>query len=82
MDKRLTLNIGQTFMELLRQLQSEQSKASMLYDCNGLTRAEGIISEIVFKADQPFIELQNGLTIAVSTIIAVNGIFLPEYSEC
>lgn len=82
MDKRLTLDIGQTFMELLQQLQSAQIKASMLYDCHGLTRAEGIIREIIFEADQPFVELQSGLTIAVSTIIAVNGIFLPEYSEC
>ncbi len=82
MDKRPTLITGQTFLKLLQQLQEEKTKASMLLDCNGLIRAEGIISNIILNDAQPHLELQSGLKIDLSTIVAVNGTFTPDYSEC
>ena len=80
MDKRSTLITGQTFLKLLQQLQEE--KASMLLDCNGLIRAEGIINYIILNDAQPHLELRSGLKIDLSTIVAVNGTFSPGYSEC
>ena len=82
MDKRSTLITGQTFLKLLQQLQEEKTKASMLLDCNGLIRAEGIINYIILNDAQPHLELRSGLKIDLSTIVAVNGTFSPGYSEC
>ncbi|HRG51742.1 MAG TPA: hypothetical protein PLL00_02825 [Bacteroidia bacterium] len=82
MDNRTTLKTGQTFLDLLLQLQKVNTKAAMLLDCNGLVRAEGIISEVVMNDSVPYLKLQSGLKINLSTIVAVNGIFLSDYSEC
>ena len=82
MDKRSTLITGQTFLKLLQQLQEEKTKASMLLDCNGLIRAEGMINHIILNDAQPHLELRSGLKSDLSTIVAVNGIFSPDYSEC
>ncbi|MBN8672867.1 MAG: hypothetical protein J0L56_01970 [Chitinophagales bacterium] len=82
MDNRTTLKTGQSFLDLLLQLQKDNTKAAMLLDCNGLIREEGIINEVVMNDTQPFLKLQSGLKIVVSTIVAVNGLFLPDYSEC
>ncbi len=82
MDNRTTLKTGQSFLELLLQLQKSNTKAAMLLDCNGLKREEGIISEVVTTDNHPYLKLQSGLKIDLSTIVAINGIFLPDYSEC
>lgn len=82
MDNRTTLKTGQTFLDLLLQLQKVNTKAAMLLDCNGLVRAEGIISEVVMNDSVPYLKLQSGLKINLSTIVAVNEIFLSDYSEC
>jgi hypothetical protein len=82
MDNRTTLKTGQTFLDLLLQLQKVNTKAAMLLDCNGLVRAESIISEVVMNDSVPYLKLQSGLKINLSTIVAVNGIFLSDYSEC
>ena len=82
MDNRTTLKTGQSFLDLLLQLQKDNTKAAMLLDCKGLKREEGIISEVVMNDTQPYLKLQSGLKIVISTIVAVNGIFLPDYSEC
>jgi len=82
MDKRSTLIKGESFLELLKQLQKDKLKTAMLLDCNGLIRAEGIISHIVQDDKQPYLQLQSGLKIALVTVVAVNGVFSPDYSEC
>lgn len=82
MDNRTTLKTGQSFLDLLLQLQKDNTKAAMLLDWNGLIRAEGIISEISMNDTQLYLKLQSGLKINLSTIVAVNGIFLSDYSEC
>jgi hypothetical protein len=53
-----------------------------LFDEEGMTRAEGLIKSIQTVNTTPFVEMENGLRIAIKDIIAVNGIFLPEYGEC
>ena len=82
MDTRITLNDKQSFIQLLKQLHAEGAKVSLLYDNNGLTRYEGMISSILTGASRPCLLMHDGLEIAVSSIIAVNGIFAPDYTEC
>lgn len=82
MDNRSTLMKAESFLKLLQQLQKEKKKAAMLLDCNGLARVEGIVSDIVLDDIQPYLKLQSGLKIVLSTIVAVNGVFSSDYSEC
>ncbi len=82
MDKRTTLHCNETFLEMLFNCQKNHQKVAMLLDVNGLVRAEGIISHIHLDASVPFIRMKGGLKVALCTITALNGIFLPSYSEC
>lgn len=81
MDTRMTLNNKETFLQILKDLRSTEAKASLLYDKNGLTRYEGLIMDIT-ATPKPCLLLQDGLEIPLSSVIAVNGIFAPDYSEC
>lgn len=81
MDTRMTLNSKESFFQILKDLQTSAEKASLLYDDGGLTRYEGLIAEID-DAAVPRLMLANGVNIPVSAVIAVNGIFVPAYSEC
>ena len=82
MDTRITLNNKESFFQILKELYTGQSKASMLYDDRGLTRYEGLILGINEGTGQPSLQLQGGLEIPVSSVVAVNGIFSPDYCEC
>lgn len=82
MDTRKTLSENETFLKLIQDIFNARGKVSLLVDDNGITRAEGFINEIHTDEEPPYIELDNALKIAVKTIIAVNGTFLPDYSEC
>ena len=62
-------------------LQREE-KIHLLIDDNGLVRMEGFIHSIRKEASGDSIELKDGRIINVQTIVAVNGIFRPEYGEC
>ena len=81
MDTRITLDNKETFFQILKDLHAAEAKASLLYDKNGLTRYEGLIVNIT-AAPKPCLLLQDGLEIPLSSVIAVNGIFAPDYSEC
>jgi hypothetical protein len=54
----------------------------LLIDENGLVRTEGLIDHIRKEPSGIFIELKEGRRIDIGTIVAVNGIFRPEYGEC
>lgn len=82
MDARETLPVNDTFMEHLKEAYQSGIKVYLLIDDEGLVRAEGIIKAISTDNINPFIELDNGLSIEVKKIVAVNGLFLPEYGEC
>ncbi|MCO5240152.1 MAG: hypothetical protein M9904_08845 [Chitinophagaceae bacterium] len=81
MDTRATLNSRASFLSILSALHTGNTKASLLYDNNGLTRYEGLIVGINGTL-HPVLLLEDGLEIPVSSVIAVNGIFIPDYSEC
>ena len=82
MDKRGTLAANESFIEKLKTCYSSKEKVSMILDTGGLERAGGMIKEVHFDAQPPFIELNDGTKINVHTIVAINGTFLPDYAEC
>ena len=81
MDTRLTLNSKESFIQLLKDLYNTGTKASLLYDHNGLTRYEGLIKNVI-NDSAPRLLLEEDLNIPVSSVVAVNGVFAPDYSEC
>lgn len=82
MDKRGTLSANENFKQKLKNCFDNNEKVSMIVDDGGLIRAEGIIKSIHFDVDSPFIELHADTKINVHTIVAINGTFLSDYSEC
>ena len=82
MDSRQTLRVHETFAELLHRIFEAGDKAHLLIDDNGITRLEGFIDALTINNPSPFMVLENGTTVPLQTIVAVNGIFRPEYGEC
>jgi hypothetical protein len=82
MDWRLTLKKNESFLEILYNSFSSGGKVNLLLDEGGISRAEGFIKSIHTDVPDPYIEFENEARINLKTIIAVNGIFLPEYDEC
>jgi hypothetical protein len=82
MDSRLTLNIDETFLKILESSFEQKEKVNLLLDEGGITRAEGFILSIHKEPSRMSIELDGERTIDLKTIVAVNGIFRPEYGEC
>ena len=82
MDIRQTLLVHATFLQVLNQLKETHHTASLLVDDQGLTREEGLITQIIEDEKGTLIQLNNGKLIQLNTIVAVNGVFLSDYSEC
>ena len=82
MDLRTTLSVNESFMEMLIDCKNREAKLEMILDINGLERAEGVIKDIYPNDPAPYIELQDGRKIVEKTIIALNGMFRPEYAGC
>jgi hypothetical protein len=82
MDCRITLGSNETFIELLFQAYATGEKVAMLIDDNGLERMEGFLATVSATGPSPFIEMVDGSKVNLNKIVAVNGIFLPEYSGC
>jgi hypothetical protein len=82
MDLRTTLSVNGSFIEMLMDFKKRGTKAEMILDINGLERAEGVIKQIYPDDPNPYLVLQDGRTIVEKTIVALNGIFRTEYSEC
>lgn len=82
MDSRKTLVSNGTFIEMLASCKDRNEKVAMLVDHEGITRAGGFVKEIVTNIPAPYIEMDNGDKILLTSIIAVNGVFVSSYSEC
>ena len=82
MDCRLTIKNGSNFIQMLTALQQSGVKAFLLVDEKGISRKEGFIKNVMVDNADNFIEMKDGEKISIKNIIAVNGIFLPEYGEC
>lgn len=82
MDQR---TIFQDYSELLRLLYSLQgTHASFLVDDDGLTRLDGTITAVApdTNAAKSQFVLDGTITLHLEQVIAVNGIFRSDYSEC
>jgi hypothetical protein len=82
MDLRNTLAQHETFIVILNECYSKNTKVALIVDNNGLEKMEGKIITIESNASEPYFKLDNGSIIIEKSLIAVNGIFLPSYSEC
>jgi hypothetical protein len=82
MDKRGTLSANENFTGLLKRCYDSKEKVAMILDEGGLLRKEGIVKSIHLDAQPPFFELQDGTKIDLHTVVAINGTFLSDYSEC
>jgi hypothetical protein len=84
MDQRETFGSDKNLLAALAQIQQQHSKASLLVDDNGLTRMEGLITSIEEnnRLPQTLIGINNQRSFELKNIIAVNGQFRADYSEC
>ncbi|HMR84875.1 MAG TPA: hypothetical protein PKE30_17135 [Niabella sp.] len=82
MDQRDTLQAGEKFNGLLKEALHNNEPARLLYDNNGLIRTEGLIRELNLQNEKPYMILQDGQQIFIESIIAVNGKFRDNYTEC
>jgi hypothetical protein len=82
MDLRNTLAQNETFMVILNECFSKNTKVALIVDNNGLERMEGKIISIELNEKEPYFKLDNGSIILEKSLIAVNGMFVPSYSEC
>ncbi|WP_153797167.1 hypothetical protein [Foetidibacter luteolus] len=81
-DTRETLPVNGTFYNQVTELFEQKQKAGILYEDNGVTRANGVITNIFDKDGKKWLQLDNGLEIAIDKLYALNGIFASDYSEC
>lgn len=82
MDRRTTFQDFPELFELLASLQG--TRASFILDHEGLTRMDGTITAIRQAGDVQRSEfvLDGGPTFSLAQVIAVNGLFRWDYSEC
>ena len=87
MDQRITFGTLDELKNILSDLQRTQARASLLIDRDGLTRVEGMIMSLqesnpslgqtTFRLEGP-----DSAPIHLQEVIAVNGIFRSDFSEC
>jgi hypothetical protein len=81
-DVRETLPVKASFFDMVKSLYQKQETIHVLYDENGITRANGVIAQLCEQDDRSYFVLDNGTQIYIKTLVAVNGIFASDYSEC
>jgi hypothetical protein len=84
MDQRATFESLSQLLLIVTDLFVQKQNASFLVDINGLTRIEGKISFIKREKDvsKTTITIDNRSEITINQIVAVNGLFHSDYSEC
>jgi hypothetical protein len=84
MDKRQTFGTVEELMTLLSTLYLQKAQCSWLLDREGLTRAEGCIVsiELTTPVASSKVFLEGNSSFLLEQVIAVNGIFKWDYSEC
>ena len=81
-DVREILPVKANFFDTIKSLYEKRETVHILYDDNGITRANGLIEEVSEQDDSTYFVLDDGTDIYIQTVIAVNGIFSADYSEC
>jgi hypothetical protein len=81
-DVRETLPVKASFFDMIKSLHQKQETVHVLYDENGITRTNGIVTQLCEEDDHSYFVLDNGTQVYINTLVAVNGIFAADYSEC
>jgi hypothetical protein len=81
-DTRKTIPGNGSFYPVVKELFESKQNAGILYEDNGVTRANGYITALFDKDGKSWIKLDGHLEIAVDQLYAVNGTFSSDYSEC
>lgn len=81
-DTRETLPAKGNFYELVMTLFQQKQHAAMLYEDGGVTRANGLITDVYEKEGKHWLRLDDKLEIEINKIYAINGLFSSDYSEC
>ena len=84
MDLRETFANDEQLYEFLFQLFNEKQKVSLIIDNNGLTRMEGEITALVKQEirKKSLMTVDKEKPVKLEQVVAVNGIFRSDYSEC
>lgn len=82
MDLRQTIDVNGSFYEQVKELFENKQPIAVLYDDNGITRANGIIAALFEKDGLQWMKLDAGTEIRIDKLEAVNGNFSPDYSTC
>ncbi|HEY8956321.1 hypothetical protein [Chitinophaga sp.] len=82
MDTRITIPKGGDFYPFVFQLFEKKEPAAILYEDNGVTRANGIIESIFERDGKRWLKLEDQTEISLDKLYALNGVFSAEYSEC
>ena len=81
-DTRQTNPVNGSFYNQIRDLFEKKQKAAILYENNGVTRDNGMITAIFEKDTLQWFTLDDRAHIRIDTLYAVNGTFSSDYSEC
>ncbi|MGN7723326.1 hypothetical protein [Chitinophaga sp. 22620] len=85
MDTRQTLPPKGSFQGILEELFRNKQEAGILYEDNGVTRANGLITSLYEKDGKQWMQLdakEGKIDISIDKLYAVNGTFTSDYSEC
>ncbi|MBZ4191757.1 hypothetical protein [Niabella beijingensis] len=75
MDYKTILDTTADVLEALQSCIEQRQPVSLLYDDNGWERAEGKIRGLTRDNGADLLILENGITLEVTKIVAVNGAF-------
>ena len=81
-DVRETIPANGSFYNLVKDLYDKKQKVGILYEDNGVTRANGMITSMYEKDGFQWMQLDDTLNIRIDALYAINGIFSSDYSEC
>lgn len=85
MDQRQTFSNLNELKAILEHDDTQQKMAHLIIDRDGLARVNGHISSVeTLIDDRDFIRIDNSVFpfIYLAEIVAVNGVFRSDYSEC
>lgn len=84
MDQRTTFDNNKTLLTTICDLLRKEEKVSLLIDLQGLTRLEGHIVHIDQQEpiEKTLVKVSDAELFRLEQLIAVNGVFRSDYSEC
>lgn len=82
MDCRVTLKKDENFVEVLKNAMIAGEEVHLLVDNNGIERVNGFVKSLNDEGNVHSIDIEGHGIVSLSTIVAVNGTFASDYSEC